>query len=175
MLRSFWQKYRMRRPFRPGAANGYLRLAAEHEYPNRIFGKNCNSRYIQVEFTTVCHATTPLAPQHMPHSVPAPTALAEPALIIPYDECLQYVQLQLSSFIHGDLKPWTEEQQLNYSMIVNLKNGRLTGPVPRLIQKIMAVFGFTLAARRVKRDDGFVVEFSLRDASQIAAFRAQTV
>lgn len=100
-------------------------------------------------------------------------APAEPALVIPYDECLQYVQLQLNSFIHGDLKPWTEEQQLNYSMIVNLKNGRLAGPTPRLIQKIMTVFGFNLGARRVKRDSGFVVEFSLRDANQIAAFRAQ--
>ncbi|UOQ53871.1 hypothetical protein [Hymenobacter cellulosivorans] len=75
--------------------------------------------------------------------------------------------------MHGDLKPWTEKQQLNYSMIVNLKNGRIPRPIPRLIQKIMAILGIELEAKRVRRGTDYVVQFAIRDPKQIQLFRAQ--
>ncbi len=101
-------------------------------------------------------------------------AASHPSLIIPYDEALQYVQHWLNSFMHGELKPWAQEQQLNYSMVVNLRNGRINRPIPRLIQKIMAALGFDLHAKRVKQDNHFVVEFHLTDANQIKAFCSKT-
>ena len=109
----------------------------------------------------------------MSDSKPASSAASDPGLLISYDEGLAFVQHWLSSFMHGDLKPWTEKQQLNYSMIVNLKNGRIPRPIPRLIQKIMAVLGINLEAKRVRKGADYVVEFSIRDPKQIELFRTQ--
>ncbi|WP_345108414.1 hypothetical protein [Hymenobacter algoricola] len=107
-------------------------------------------------------------------SDPVPASVADsPGLIITYDEAFQYVQDWLNSFMHGDLKPWVETQQLNYSMVINLRNGRIPRPMPRLIRKIMADLGFDLQAKRVKQNDRFVAEFLLTDAQQIKIFRAQ--
>ncbi|MFD2784027.1 hypothetical protein [Hymenobacter rubripertinctus] len=97
------------------------------------------------------------------------------SLVISYEECLQYVQNELNSFMHGELKPWTERQQLNYSMIVNVKNGRVPRPIPKLVQKIMGVFGFHLEARRIRQEDRFVAEYTLVDADEIKAFCSQSV
>ena len=77
-------------------------------------------------------------------------------------------------FLYFSLAYFTGKRtrQLNYSMIVNLKNGRITTPTPRLIQKVMTALGFDLHAKRVKKGPQFVVEFSLREAEQIASFHS---
>ncbi|WP_157530246.1 hypothetical protein [Hymenobacter norwichensis] len=109
----------------------------------------------------------------MSHSVPASMAAPNPGITFSYEEGLSYVQHHLNSFMHGELKPWAHERHLNYSMVVNLKNGRLTRPMPHLVQQIIVSMGFDLKAKRIKKDNQFEVEFSLLDASQIALFRAR--
>jgi len=111
----------------------------------------------------------------MSDSVPSPLATPGADLFLSYEEGLHYVQHQLNSFLHGDLKQWTEKQQLNYSMVVNLKNGRFTRPMPRLVQKLLAALGFTLQAKRIRRDARFVVVFVFQDANQQRLFRMQVL
>jgi hypothetical protein len=108
----------------------------------------------------------------MSDPVPATLATPNPSLILSYEEGLHYVQHQLASLIHGALKPWAQEQKLNYSMIVNVKNGRISRPMPRLVQKLLAALGFELPAKRVRKDAAFVVVFIFRDAEQMKLFRS---
>ena len=110
----------------------------------------------------------------MSDPVPAPLAFPDPGLVLSYEEGLHYVQHQLASFIHGALKPWAQAQKLNYSMVVNVKNGRISRPMPRLVLKLLAAMGFELQAKRVRKDAAFVVVFIFRDAKQMQLFRSHT-
>jgi len=110
-----------------------------------------------------------------PQPIPTPIG-SDPALVVSYDECLRYVKAQLNSFLHGDLKMWTEQHtpKISYHMTVGLKNDSLLREAPKLVQRLLAAFGMETVARQGYGEDGrptYVFEFKSPD--QLALFRQQ--
>jgi hypothetical protein len=109
----------------------------------------------------------------MSHSTRAETAFPNPLLAVGYDDGLRYVKYRLNSLAHGSLKRWTESQEMNYTMVVNLKNSQLAKQTPILIQRILKAFGFDTEPVRIAQGDQQAYQFLFHTTTQLEVFRSQ--
>ena len=102
----------------------------------------------------------------------APLSFPDLTLIVPYAEALYYVQRRLGMLGRGDLKPFCETRQFNYTNVVGLKNGTLKREEPRLVQRLLRSFNVPAELLRYPPQSPSG-SFLLPDAGALATFQSQ--
>ena len=106
-------------------------------------------------------------------SAPRP-ALSNTSLVLPYADCLRFVQLFFDSLYWGGIKKWVNElkpegkdKKLSYQMVIGLKNETLvTGKSPNVLRRVLIGLGYRTEITQRKTTDGGVNYFMVFESPE---------